>query len=187
MAYLFLPRGTTLYENQVATRLDSPVHEGSFAADVLQRGRLGDSWDPRRIAPRTIREDAALADLVQFASEGPQTVFPVVDDRGRLLGEVSIEDVRRALVAEGEGLPSRAVDLMQLVPEPLLLDDNLALVARKLAAHQNEAVTVVESRSDRTVIGIFGRSDLIVAYGRLLQRLHGTAESETAAAARPPV
>jgi CIC family chloride channel protein len=187
MAYLFLPRGTTLYENQVATRLDSPVHEGSFAADVLQRGRLGDSWDPRRIAPRTIREDAALADLVQFASEGPQTVFPVVDDRGRLLGEVSIEDVRRALVAEGEGLPSRAVDLMQLVPEPLLLDDNLALVARKLAAHQNEAVTVVESRSDRTVIGIFGRSDLIVAYGRLLQRLHGTAESETATAARPPV
>jgi CIC family chloride channel protein len=184
MAYLFLPRGTKLYENQVISRLDSPVHEGSFATDVLQRGHLGDSWDPRQSAPRTIREDALLSDLVQFASEGPQTVFPVVDTHGALLGEVSIEDVRRALLAEGEGSPPRATDLMRPVPEPLILDDNLALVARKLAAHQAEAMTVVNNRSDRTVIGIFGRRDLIVAYGRLLQRLHGAAESETSASSQ---
>jgi CIC family chloride channel protein len=180
MAYLFLPRSTKLYENQVATRLDSPVHEGSFVTEVLQRGRLGDSWDPHQAAPRTVRGHAVLSDLVQLASESQQAVFPVVDGRGALLGEISVEDVRRALLAEGEGPPPRAADIMREVPEPLLLENDLAHVARKLAAHHAEAMTVVHARSDRTVVGVFGRRDLIVAYGRLLQRLHAAAESETA-------
>jgi CBS domain-containing protein len=181
MAYLFLPRSTKLYENQVATRLDSPVHERSFATDVLKRGRLGDSWDPRQVAPRTVREDAVLADLVQLASENQQAIFPVVDGRDGLVGEISVEDVRRALLANGEGPGPRAVDIMRHMAEPLLLDDDLAFVARKLAAHHADAITVVRGRFDRTVVGIFGRRDLIVAYGRLLQRLHAAAELERAA------
>jgi chloride channel protein, CIC family len=185
MAYLFLPRGTKLYENQVASRLDSPVHEGSFATEVLQRGRLGDTWDPRQAPPRTVRGDAALPDLVQLASESPQAVFPVVDDRGSLLGEISVEDVRRALLAEGEGPTPHAADIMREVPEPLLLEHDLAHVARKLAAHHAEAMTVVQASADRTVVGVFGRRDLIVAYGRLLQRLHAAAESETATGVAP--
>jgi CIC family chloride channel protein len=179
MAYLFLPRSTKLYENQVATRLDSPVHEGSFATEVLQRGRLGDSWDPRRAAPRTVREDTVLAQLVQLASESQQAVFPVVDDRGRLLGEVSVEDVRRALISESERPAPCAADIMREVPTPLVLEDDLAYVARQLAAHHAEAMTVVDTRADRKIVGTFGRRDLIVAYGRLLHRLHAAGESET--------
>jgi CIC family chloride channel protein len=185
MAYLFLPRATKLYENQVMTRLDSPVHEGSFATEVLQRGHLRDSWDSRQVAPRTVREDAVLPDLVQLASESQQAIFPVVNGRGALVGEVSVEDVRRALLALGEGPAPRASDIMRAVPEPLLLDSDLAHVARKLAAHHAEAMTLVNDPSDRAVIGIFGRRDLIVAYGRLLQRLHSAAESETSAVPEP--
>jgi len=177
MAYLFLPRGAKLYEHQVATRLDSPVHEGSFATEVLRRGRLGDSWDQRAAATRTVRPDAALAELVELAAQTDQAMLPVVDGNARLLGEVSMEDIRRALLDEDQSKSRRASDLMRGVSEPLVPDDDLARVARLLAGHHAEAMTVVRDRSDLAVIGTFGRKDLIVAYGRLLQRLHAAADS----------
>jgi len=178
MAYLFLPRRTKLYENQIATRLDSPVHEGSFAREVLQRGRLGDSWDPQHVVTQTVRVETELSDLVELASKSEQLVFPVVDVQQHLVGEISIEDIRRALLEEGDDGGARAANLMRSIREPLVLDDDLARVARLLAGHHAEALTVVRGRSDRTVIGTFGRKDLIVAYGRLLHRLNVAVDSE---------
>ncbi len=168
IAFLFLPRSTRLYENQVPTRLDSPAHEGSFARDVLRRGRLADVWDPASAAPRTVRDDATVEAMIEIVSGADQVLLPVVDGEGRLLGEISIEDLRRALLSNAAGGRPRAAALMRPVPDPLALEDDLARAARILAARPAGAVTVVRGRSDRAVVGTFGRKDLIVSYGRLL-------------------
>jgi CIC family chloride channel protein len=173
IAYVFMPPRIGLYENQVPGRIDSPAHLGSFAVDILRLARVEDSWESVRQAPRTVAHDAPLATLVDLVSHSEQDLFPVVDSSGALAGELSVEDLRRALVSESEKAGVVARDLMHAVIDPLVPGDDLNHAARLLAERQIGAVTVVQDRGSRKVIGIFTRRDLIVAYGRRLARLKG--------------
>jgi CIC family chloride channel protein len=173
IAYLFMPPRVGLYENQVPGRIDSPAHLGSFAVDILRLARVDDSWDSMKLAPRTVDQDAPIASLVDLASLGDQDLFPVVDSSGALVGELSVEDLRRSLVSEGEKENLKTRDLMHPVPDPLVPEDDLNQAARLLAERPINAVTVVRDRASRRVIGIFTRRDLIVAYGRRMARLKG--------------
>jgi CIC family chloride channel protein len=155
-----------LYENQVPSRTDSPAHLGSFAVDLLRVTRLRDCWEPGRSATRTVPADASLTSLVELASGSAQNLFPVVDASGALLGEISIDDVRRALVEEGDRDALKARDLMRDPVGPLHPDDDLATAAKLLANRQTDAVTVVSGRDSGIVLGTFSRRDLIVAYGK---------------------
>ncbi|HXI02541.1 MAG TPA: chloride channel protein [Candidatus Saccharimonadales bacterium] len=166
ITYLFIPVGVRLYENQVPSRSDSPAHLGSFAVDILRLTRLRDCWEPGRSATRTVPADASLTSIVELASGSAQNLFPVVDASGALLGEISIDDVRRALVAEGDHDALKARDLMRDPVGPLHPDDDLATAAKLLADRQTDAVTVVSSREAGIVLGTFSRRDLIVAYGK---------------------
>ncbi len=81
-----------------------------------------------------------------------------------------------------ESLTAR--DLMIEVPEPLTPDDDLARAAHILAEHPADEISVVRDRREREVIGTFSRRDLIVAYGRQLQKIHGRVMVERRAEAR---
>ncbi len=178
MAYLFLPTSLRLYENQVQRRIDSPVHLGSFAMDVLERVKLRDIWDPRRSRSVILQRSTPVGDVLRLASENPQSVFPVVDSNGRLTGEVSMEDLRQAMLSEAPIASLIVMDVMREVPHPLALDDDLARVARSLASHYADAISVVNDLLERKSLGTFSRQDLIVAYGRQLQHIHDHARKE---------
>ncbi len=184
IAYLLLPQTIRLYENQVPGRVDSPVHQGSFAVDVLKRIRLRDIWDSGGGAIRTVREELPLKELVNVASSAAQGVYPVVDRDGRLAGEVSVEDIRRVFLADRSPDRLTARDVAHPIPEPLTPADDLAYVARRLADHHADALTVVRDRETRQVIGVFGRRDLIVAYGRRLETARDGDEGEDRGARR---
>jgi chloride channel protein, CIC family len=173
IAYLVLPPRTSLYENQVPARIDSPAHLGSFATDILRLARVQDGWEPEGPPFRTVAEDAPLSSLVDLVSETRQDLLPVVDPSGTLAGELSVEDLRRALVAEAALQEIRARDLMQPAADALVPEDDLDTAARLLADRPARAVTVVGDRGTRRVIGVFTQRDLIVAYGRRLARLRG--------------
>jgi CIC family chloride channel protein len=184
IAYLVVPRASRLYENQVPRRLDSPVHQGSFAVEILTTARLKEMWEPCADAIDTVKEDLGFAALLDLAERSPQAVFPVVGASGSLVGEISVEEIRRALTAGVTPQSAVARDLMREAPEPLLLDDDLARVARLLAERTSGEMSVVADASSRRVVGTFSRRDLTLAYGRLLQRLHGHAEKEERLPAR---
>ena len=166
IAYLATPQAVRLYENQVPSRIDSPAHLGSFAVDILRRMRVSGSWRPDGTLVQTVRPDTPFSDVVQLVSEGSQSVYPVVDGAGRLVAELSLEDVRRALLAEAPVELLVAHDLMRAPIGPLVPDDDLATAAQLLAERRSDAVTVVRTREDPQVLGLFSRHDLIVAYGR---------------------
>ncbi len=178
IAYLFLPPNLRLYENQVPRRIDSPVHLGSFATEILQKVRLKDVWEPRPKKTVILGRNTPVNDVLRLASESPQGVFPVADSDGRLAGEISMEDMRQALLSEAPVASLIAMDLMREVPDPLALDDDLARVARSLASHYTDEISVVDDRRERRILGTFSRHDLIVAYGQQLQHIHVRAESE---------
>ena len=172
IAYLFLPPNVRLYENQVPRRIDSPVHIGSFATDVLRGAKLGEVWAPppaSDLAVLTIK--TPFDKVVDVASRSRQAVFPVLGDDGRLAGEISMEDIRRTLL-EGESSAALiAADLMREVPDALSPEDDLAHAAHSLAGHGTDEISVVDNRKERRVIGVFSRHDLIVAYGLRVHRV----------------
>lgn len=86
----------------------------------------------------------------------------VVDDRGKLAGVVSDDDVRRAVVG-GEGqrpvgeIASRAV--VSVFP-----DQSLEEAMRLLAVYDYRMLPVVSRADHREVVGILGRADVLRAY-----------------------
>jgi CIC family chloride channel protein len=187
IAYLFTPPRPGLYENQVPGRIDSPAHLGSFAVDILRMARVEDSWESRHQSAHNVRKDAPLPSLMDLASHSGQDLFPVVDGDGVLAGELSVEDLRRALVSEKDKEKLTAGDLMHAVPEPLVPGDDLNTAARLIADTPTGAVIVVKDRGSREVIGVFTRRDLIVAYGRRMARLRGDVNDASLDNERPGV
>ncbi len=171
VCYLLLPSGPLLYENQVPSRVDSPAHFGSFAVDVLRNAWIKDYWEATKEGRRTVFQGMRLDTLLNLVRESSQNMFPVVDDSERLVGEISIEDLRRAMVS---GAPHQLVlahDIMRPVADLLTLDDDLATAAKCLAARETEVITVVAGSHDRRVLGIFNRRDLILAYGERIRSM----------------
>jgi CIC family chloride channel protein len=178
IAYLTLPIGMKLYENQVPGRTDSPAHLGSLAIDILRLARVGESWEPQGAATRSVRETANLNSLLELASDSNQDLYPVLNAEGVLIGELAIDDIQRAFFAEVPEELVVAMDLMRPVNGPLVLEDDLATAAKLLAERETDSVVVVRSRDNAEVLGTFSRRDLIVAYGRRLERLREEAGSE---------
>jgi len=187
VAYLLLPLGLRLYENQVPSRLDSPAHTGSFAVDVLRHLHVGDAWSRDFPPPRNLAEDTPFAELVELAGQTKQNLFPVVDGAGRLVGELSIEDIRRSVVREEGAPPQTARDVMRPSVGPLALDDDLVMAVRLLAARTSDSVTVVSSHTEMKVLGLLTRRELILAYSRETDRLReiGQADGARTSAADP--
>ncbi len=173
IAYLFLPLTARLYENQLMGRTDSPAHLGSFAVDVLRPVKVRDSF--ARQQSETVSDATPLAELVELAGRSRQRIYPVVDRDGRLIGDLSIDDIRRAFIADAppELLVARDI-LVPLPVEPLTPDDDLATAARRLADAENDAIPVVSDLESLRVVGTFSRRELILAYGKQMERLRAT-------------
>jgi CIC family chloride channel protein len=173
LTYLLTPPKTKLYENQLPGRTDSPAHLGSFALDILRQSRVQDSWQPGgRDELRTVSDEATLESLVELASASEQSVFPVIDRDGGLVGELSIEDVRRGILSDEPNEDTSVRSLMKKVVGPLLPTDDLARAAQLLASRQSGSIIVVRSREGAELLGLFTRNDLIVAYGKHMESMH---------------
>lgn len=173
LTYILTPPKTKLYENQLPSRTDSPAHFGSFALDILRQSRVEDSWQAWKKAElHTVSDEATLESLVEVASESEQNVFPVVDRDGRLVGELSIEDVRRGLLSDEPNEDTNVRGLMKKVIGPLLPTDDLARAAQLLASRQTGSIIVVGSRERAEILGLFTRNDLVVAYGKHMESMH---------------
>jgi CIC family chloride channel protein len=170
IAYLVQPLRVRLYENQVPARHDSPAHLGSFAVDVLRQVKVRDCWEPDGDTVY-IREGDSLARLMELADDSAQDLFPVIDRSGRLTAELSIDDIRRATLS---GVPASLViakDLAHIPVGPLLADDTLATAARLLASRHSHSLLVAQGPDASEVLGVFTRRDLIVAYGKEMERI----------------
>lgn len=177
IAYLVLPLSVRLYENQVGARNDSPAHLGSFAVDVLRHVRIGTYWKPDREDLTVTYDTTPLGDLVAAASDSEQDLFPVLDRRGDLVGEISLDDIRRAvLTAEREGVEPTAGALANPPVGPLHPEDTLDVAARVLASRRTDAVLVTSgTEDDDRLLGLFSRRDLIFAYSREMEGMRQSA------------
>jgi CIC family chloride channel protein len=123
--------------------------------------------DAYEAMPQVFPADAPADSLLEHLRSGEQTTFPVVDDRGRLLGVITMTDL-------GQLARDRAVEGLVAAnvagpTEVATLGDSLLEATRRLGVRGTSALPVVEQGSHR-LIGLVSRSHILAAYERALSK-----------------
>jgi CIC family chloride channel protein len=179
LAYLLLGR-VSLYEKQVATRVDSPAHVGDYAIDIMDHLLVKDAIVPTRKV-ETIPEDMAFENMLQRMIDSNQQDFPVVDKQGKLGGIISMTDLRTAMADVSVHPLLVAKDIAVTGVAAVTMDDSLN-TALKLMAIANVRELPVVSKEDREkIISMVSRKDITRAYheemGRKQSHKMGTAKN----------
>jgi CIC family chloride channel protein len=155
----------TLYDKQVASRLDSPAHRGDFLVDVLEGIKVGDVAFKQR---QTIFEGMTLKEIVRFLAESQQHYFPVVDAAGRFVGIFSTNDVRRYLFNESIWDLANARDVMATRIVSVTPEDDLNSALRKFTDLNLDELPVVAPGDKTKLLGMLRRRDVIAKYNQAL-------------------
>ena len=167
-----LNRRWTLYDKQVPTRLDSPAHRGDFIVDVLEGIRVEDVYQRGRKV-RMVPEGTSLDDIVHTLAITSQRYFPVVDDKGLMVGIFSAEDVRSYLFDDAIWRVANARDVMVGKIVSVTPDDDLNTALRRFTALNVDELPVVDPDEPRRLIGMIRRKETIHAYNdRLVEHKH---------------
>lgn len=162
-------RKRALYEAQVATLRDSPVHRDALVIDLLKAMRVKDLMIHRpqfvQFEPKT-----SAADILAHVNESTwQDVFPVID-AGKMVGIISM-NATRVLVSEQQETPwALAADVMQ-PPVSVLPDDDLRVATERLVANELRELPVVDARG--SVIGFLDEREVARIYLRAEKRTEG--------------
>lgn len=118
--------------------------------------------------PYTCTVDASLADARDMMAEYRCRRLPVVDDEGRLIGILSLGDVRQAAPSSVSSLSLFEINYFwaklpvssAMTPDPITLapTDSVKDACRKMLTHKISGLPVV---SEQKVVGIFTETDAL--------------------------
>lgn len=160
----------TLYEEQVASPIDSPAHLGDFVVDVLEQMRVR-QVPLRQLDGPPISEADTFEHLLRRVADSSDPVFPVINSAGRLSGLIGMDDLRLALIGLGRGPLIRAVDLARQPAPSVTPEDDLHTSLRRLTEANLDALPVVDVEDPSRLLGLLSRSDLTGTYTREIHRL----------------
>jgi CIC family chloride channel protein len=165
IAYVAL-RHRSLYDAQVPTQRDSPVHRDAPFHSALARLHVSDVMSGR---PHISFERSTQASaMLRASAEVPwQEVFPVVDAERRMIGFVGASSLRLLATEADDSRWAVAADIMQemVAVRP---DDHLSTATGELLANGLREIAVVDA--DRTVLGMLDESQIAEAYVRAVAR-----------------
>jgi CIC family chloride channel protein len=98
IAGTLLVRNKTIYEQQLPSRADSPAHRREAILSILERLRVDDLLSLRPgTPPPTLQESTPLAAVLSAFASSSVPSMPVVDESGRLTGQINREVVQQLL------------------------------------------------------------------------------------------
>jgi CIC family chloride channel protein len=155
-------RKRALYDAQVPTQRDSPVHRDALLLDLLKAVQVKELMTHG--SPFVVFErNTPAGEMRSHVSESTwQDVFPVVDN-GSVVGLVTA-DAMRVLAAEQKGTPTlRAADIMQ-PPVVVHPEDDLRRATERLVANGLRELPVVDGTG--AVVGFLDERDVAKVYLR---------------------
>jgi CIC family chloride channel protein len=159
--YIILGR-TSLYEKQVLSRVSSPAHVREFARGLLQMSRVYEAVQERPVT--LIPADMPFGELVKKVTNAPDSYFPVVNHDGRMIGILSINDIREVLFEESLNHLIRASDVATHQVERVFLDDTLQAALDKMASLQVDELPVVRRQSPEEIVTMVSKREIISYY-----------------------
>lgn len=162
LAFLF-NRRSSLYDDQVPTRLDAPSQMHDMMGAVLHRIPVAEAVGTRKAV--TVHPEDTLTRLVRIFAESAQVVFPIVDDQDRLMGVVDGKLLRRTMAETGFERLMIADDFLTKAVT-VCLGDTLYDAIGKMTAKGIEAVVVVDQDDPQRLLGLLSRREIVSAYHR---------------------
>ncbi|MDR3638364.1 MAG: chloride channel protein [Isosphaeraceae bacterium] len=172
--HLLLSRRWTLYEEQVPSPVDSPAHQGDFVIDVLDRLRVG-QVKVRTAGVEHVPESLAFDKILRLVAESPETLFPVMDERGRLRGIFSLRDVRLALTGSHLGPLVLAADIATIPVITVTPLDDLHTALKRLTELNLDEIPVVAPDDPTKLLGLLNRRELVSTYTAQIAALRAPA------------
>lgn len=164
-------RKWSLYESQVPTQRDSPVHRDALLLDVLKAMHVADLMVRGRVHVSFAPDTPASEMLQRMGEAASQEVFPVLQD-GVLKGLVSAATMR-VLALERRDIPwAIAADLMQ-PPVSVQPEDDLRQASQRLLASGLRELPVVDP--EQRIIGFLDEAEIARAYVRAAARAESSA------------
>jgi len=168
LAYLLLGK-TTLYEKQVATRVDSPAHVGEYSVDIMDHLLVKDAVVPDRKI-ETIPEEMGFELMVDLMADSYQQDFPVVDRNGNLVGIISMTDLRTAMADSSLHRLLVARDIAVTGVTAVTPEDSLNTALQIMADMNVRELPVVERGDPGRIVSMVSRRDITRAYHNEMER-----------------
>ncbi len=115
--------------------------------------------------PVTIYTNQPLAELYQQFQETNLLGFPVLDGEESLWGIVSLQDLERTLSQSAINLRTLKVeDIATIDPATVYADEPIWTAIQKMAPRDLARLPVVSRSSEKQLLGLISRSDILRAY-----------------------
>ncbi len=162
ISYLLLGE-VSIYEKQVATRVDSPAHVGDFAINILDHISVREALPPDRKV-EMVPEGMQFEKIMQLIVRSDQSNFPVVDRAERLKGILSLTDMRRVMLEKEIHQLVVAKDLATVDVLTVTPEDNLNTALKKMTEAEIRELPVVSKDDSQKVLSMLSRKDVIRTY-----------------------
>lgn len=159
----------SVYRSQVPSRADSPVHRGEFVRDVLEGIRVEEVWN-KNAGVETVPRDTPLAALLERIPKSTNSYFPVVDDAGKMVGILTIHNLRQVLYEREAANLLIAEDLMTSDVVTVTPEEPLNEVIRKFSLIRVEQLPIVDPADSTRVLGFLSHQEVLDAYNRRLRK-----------------
>jgi CIC family chloride channel protein len=167
LSFLFCRR-FNLYEKQLPSRLEAPIHVGSMASAVLRQMTVAQALATRQPEPLiTIPHDMQLREIIARYMKSTQGVLPVLDADHRLLGVIDTRNLRE-LIGE-TGLSDLVIaDDIAVPAVTIRARDSLSTAIRRMVVSRHEELVVVDEQEPQKIAGMVAYANIMAAYDRHL-------------------
>jgi CIC family chloride channel protein len=162
----------SLYSSQVESRSRSPAHQGDYVRDVLTGLKVEQFLTPQQPVPVLYPGDR-LETVIERLGNSPYLALPVIDDDGRFLGVVSLEQVHLASRLPDLRAIVVAADMMRTDVVPLRPGDRIDDALELFVENDLLELPVVGNGPERRLLGIVKRAQVSSTY---LHHVHGMKE-----------
>lgn len=115
-----------------------------------------------------VRPDASLGDLVKLVRVSRRNIFPVVSDKGELVGIITLDDIRKIMFDQEAQEKMLVSSLMHAPPDKIQTDESMQDVMEKFEKTGAWNLPVLE---EGKYIGLISKSRIFNAYrNRLMQQ-----------------
>lgn len=164
-----LSRKYTIFENQVKSRIDSPVHAGEFMMDILQTIKVRDLGHLVKEVT-CVREDMIFSEFKKFFAGTKQHYFPVTNSDDQFIGIFSSTDIREVIFTLHIEDLVVMKDIMISDIISTTMDEDLNTVLLKLTHKNIDALPVVDKDDPSHLFGLIYRRDIINYYNEHVQK-----------------
>ncbi len=135
--------------------------------DVLESIKVKEVMEPR---PVTIRADMPLLTVSAMFDQFHTHGLPVVDDEGRLIGIITLQDLQHALAEDPENPQRTAGEVCRKRLVVVYPEESIKDALHKMSVHEIGRLPVVDPAHPDRLLGWINRASIIRAYELALAR-----------------